>query len=203
MASTSQRPEESAFQILVSKYHANPLWFDQNLPEIGEIMRQAGYSSQRSQSPFGLTDRERRYHSEALFQIGHVDKLSVTDSIKALEHCAALIRNDSLPYEIGHETRVLLFRSAFGKSPESFKANATIPIGDQRGGEPTYRVPLVRGVVMNLNLNMSLVSVTVTPSKVKEREKLMSIVGIGRDSATDVAARHDDYLAEQSPHAAP
>ena len=28
----------------------------------------------------------------------------------------------------------------------------------------------------------------------------MSIVGIGHDSKTDVAARHDDYLAEISPH---
>ena len=29
---------------------------------------------------------------------------------------------------------------------------------------------------------------------------MMGIIGIGRDSRTDVAARHDDYLSEQTPH---
>lgn len=50
---------------------------------------------------------------------------------------------------------------------------------------------------------MKLISVTISPQRYRERKKLMAFVGIGKDTATDVAMRHDDYLAEIDPHGAP
>ena len=70
---------------------------------------------------------------------------------------------------------------------------ATLAVEGRNGNAP-------RGVILNLDGDMRLVSATVIPHKIRERDRLMSIVGIGHDSKTDVAARHDDYLAEISPH---
>ena len=201
MARTSDSPEKVAFQLLISKYQADPSWFDQHLPEIGKIVRQAALPSRPSRSPFGLTSRERAYHIEALLGTKPMDKPSPQDAIEALEHCASLIEDDSLPDCMDHESLVSLFRAAFGKSPGSFRKNTTIFTEGICDVEPAYHISLVRGVVLNLDLEMRLVSVTITPRKFRERKKLMSIVGIGHDPNPDVSIGHDDYLAEQSPHA--
>ena len=202
MARTSETPEKVVFSILASKYQSSPDWFEQNLPEISEIMLRIVQSPQLSPTPFGLTEREREFHRKALCRIERIDKLNSEHAIEGLGHCAALIRDDSLPDDIAYETLVRLFKGAFGKSPGSYKTNTTIPVDSGSNGEPTYHISLVRGVVMNLDLSMRLVSITVTPRKVRERRKLMRIVGIGRDPASDVSAKHDEYLAEQTPHAA-
>ena len=201
MARKSETPERVTFSILASKYQSAPEWFEQNLPEISDIMRRVIRSPQSSPTPFGLTEREREFHREAFCHIWHMDKLTSEHATKGLEHCAALIRDDSLPEDVGFDTLVSIFKSAFGKSPGSYKVNTAIPVDGESNGKPTYHIPLVRGVVLNLDVGMRLVSVTVTPRKVRERRKLLSIVGIGRDSAFDVSAKHDEYLAEQSPHA--
>lgn len=101
---------------------------------------------------------------------------------------------------VDHQLVVSLFKAAFGKAPGSIKKNMSIPIEGCGTGEPIYRSSLVRGVVADLDLGMRLISITVTPCKVREGNKMMGIVGIGHDSRTDVAARHDDYLTEQAPH---
>ena len=202
MARTSETPEKVTFSILASKYQSDPEWFDRNLPEISDIMRRVVRSPQSSPTPFGLTERERGFHREALCRIERMDKLSPKHAVKGLEHCAALIRDDSLPEDVGYESLVRMFKGAFGKSPGSYKANTVIPVDGGSNGEPTNHISLTRGVVLNLDLGMRLVSVTVTPWKDRERRKLMGIVGIGRDPASDVSVKHDEYLAEQSPHAA-
>ena len=201
MARASETPERAVFSIVSSKYQSAPEWFDQNLPEVSEIMRRIVRSPQSSPNPFGLTNSERKFHREALCRVKRMDKLSSEHAIEGLEHCAALIRDDSLPDDIGYVSLVRMFKGAFGKSPGSYKANTVIPVSGAINGDTPYNISLVRGVVMNLDLTMRLVSVTATPRKVRERRKLMGIVGIGRDSASDVSAKHDEYLAEQSPHA--
>lgn len=119
------------------------------------------------------------------------------DAIATLERCAALILDDSLPFEFNHDVLSRLFEVAFGASHKSFEADTVIPVNPASGGgEAVYAVSLIRGVVLNLDGEMRLMSVSVIPRKVREREKLMSVVGIARDPMRDVAARHDDYLAE-------
>ena len=125
------------------------------------------------------------------------------DAIKELERCAARILDDPLSLEYTHEALTRLFEDAFGESPRSFKADTVIPVNADADGESAYAVSLIRGVILNLDGDMRLASVSVIPHKIRERDRLMSIVGIGHDPMRDVAARHDDYLAEQSPHASP
>ena len=205
MARVSRKTESAVFRHMLSRYEVDPDWVKRNLPEIGEILSQAVSPHQTTRSPFVLTERERAFHIESLPSVEDLDALhQPEEAIKALERIAALILDDSLPFTFNHQALVRLFKAAFDKSPGSFKVNTVIPISQKDSGDDSaHHASLVRGVVLNLDTGMNLLSVTITPRKVRERKKLMSIVGIGHDPMRDVAARHDDYLAEQSPHASP
>lgn len=120
---------------------------------------------------------------------------------KGLEHCAFLIRDDSLPAESDYESLCALFKAAFGKRPASFKKSEMINVTDGRmADDVVHRFALVRGVSLELDREMRLISVSVSPRKVRQRRKLLSFVGAGQDAAPDVARRHDDYLARINPH---
>ena len=200
MPNIEYSPEKAVFGLLVTKYQIDPEWFNEHMPDVGEIVGRAVSPPRPAKPRLELSDEARAFHRESLARIRANDELEPTDAISALEHCAVLILDDWLRNGIIHETRVSLFQSAFGKIPEAFKEDTTICMDSERDTETAHQASLVRGVALNLNSNLRLVSVTVTPHKVRERERLMSIVGIGRDSKSDVAARHDDYLAEISPH---
>ena len=200
MSNKGISPEKAVFGLLVTKYQVDPSWFDEHMPDVGEIIGRAVSPPQPAKPRLKLSDKERMFHSEALARIRANNEQGQTDAIMALKHCAVLTLDDWLRNGIDHETRVSLFESAFGKPPEAFKEDTTIYLNDERDTETAYQASLVRGVVLNLDADLRLVSVAVTPHKVRERERLMSIVGIGRDSKSDVAARHDEYLAEISPH---
>ena len=103
---------------------------------------------------------------------------------------------------MNHERLIHIFKAAAGKAPGSFRVNTTIPVRANHPEATVHRVSLVRGVALNLDTQMKLVSMEVTPKKVREHKEIMRIAGIGRDLASDVSVRHDDYLAEQSPHGA-
>ena len=124
------------------------------------------------------------------------------EAVKVLERYAELIFNDSLPHDVNHERLVHIFKAAAGKAPGSFRVNTTIPVRTNHPEAAVHKVSLVRGVELNLDTQMKLIFMEVTPKKVREHKGIMSIAGIGRDLASDVSVRHDDYLAEQSPHGA-
>lgn len=193
-------PEKAAFEILVSRYRTDPKLFEQHFPDISPIVRQVVEPKRISRQPFSLTERERAHRVKELTAI--VDKLepSPQDAIRALEHCAVLIQDDFMTPHVSHKLVVSLFKSAFGKSPGSIRENTTIEIDVKGKTEPIYKSSLVRGVVAHLNLDMRVVSVEITPHRVREGNKMMGIVGIGKDCSSDVAIRHDDYMAEQAPH---
>ena len=126
------------------------------------------------------------------------------DAVKGLEHCAFLIRDDSLPAEADYETLCALFKAAFGKRPASFKKSAALKVAAGRTADDVvHKFSLVRGVSLEIDREMRLISVSVSPRKVKQRRKLLSFVGAAQDAESDVAQRHDEYLAMISPHAAP
>ena len=200
MTHTTESDQEMTFQLLISKYQANPKWFEKHLPDVSQIIQNAVSPSRHHRVPFVLTEREREFHINALPDSEAISKLSYEDAIEALEHSAYLIRDDSLPGYMRFEAFASLFKTASGKSPGSFRKNTTIHIDEAHGSEPAHHISIIRGVVLNLDTEMRLVSITVTPRKFRERKKMMSIVGIGHDPKSDVARRHDDYLTEQSPH---
>ena len=125
-------------------------------------------------------------------------------AVKGLEHCAFLIRDDSLPSEADYEFMCALFKAAFGKRPASFKKSQEIKVtADRTADDVVHKFSLVRGVSFELDREMRLISVSVSPHKVMRRRKLLSFVGAAQDAESDVAQRHDEYLARISPHAAP
>ena len=149
---------------------------------------------------FRLSDRERANHVEALSCLLERRDLTSKDAVKALESCAILVQDDFMTPNVDHQSVVSLFKAAFGKTPSAIREDTSIPIEGHGTGEPVYHSSLVRGVVAELDPGMRLVSITVTPRKVREGNEMMGIVGIGQDSRTDVAAHHDDYLADQAAH---
>ena len=192
--------------LLLIKYRSDPNRFRDFLPEVAQELDVIAPETRGSRSPFGLTERERAARHEALQEVlERLDEASVAgeEALRGLEHCAALIQDDNLPPEVGHDTLVRLLRAAIGKSPGSIKAVTTFPIQDGQEGKIANRTSLVRGVTLNLAWDMRLVSVTITPGKVQERRKALRFVGIGRDADAEVAREHDKYLALRDPHAAP
>ena len=137
-----------------------------------------------------------------------IDDGTVTadEAVKGLQHCAALIKDDNLPYgwdenlshEMGYEVKKGLLRAALGKSPGSYRSKTTVPVSGD-GGPILESVSVIMGVFLNLDRNRRLVSVSIDPGKYRARRKAMAFVGASRDNP-DVASRHDDYLAMQDPH---
>ena len=149
---------------------------------------------------FRLSDREKAHHVEALSCVLERPALTSRDAVNALESCAILVQDDFMTPHVDHQSIVSLFKVAFRKVPDAIRESTSFPTEGRGTGEPVYHPSLVRGVVAGLDPEMRLVSITVTPHKVREGNEMMGIVGIGQDSRTDVADRHDDYLAEQPPH---
>ena len=202
--------EKRLIDLLQAKYREDPKGFRKYLPGAAELLPEQPPTRSRTRTTFGLTERERSYHRAGLSEVlGKLDDSTITanEAVKGLQHCAALIKDDNLPYgwdeslshEMGYEVKKALLRAALGKSPGSYTSKTTVPFtGD--GGPVLESVSVIMGVLLNLDRNRRLVSVSIDPGKYRARRKAMAIVGIGSDPNPDVALRHDDYLAMQDPH---
>ncbi len=191
--------------LLLVKYRDDPAAFRAYLPDVARMLDAMAPPRLSSPSSFGLTEREREYHERGLREV--VSRLAqgtinAQEAVRGLEHCANLVKDASLPSEVASDTMVRLLRAALGRSPGSVKRITTFEVQADQQENIVNRVSVFRGALLNLTWDMRLVSVTVNPQKVRERRKLLSFVGSGKDTATDVAEHHDKYLAEQSPHGA-
>lgn len=203
---SSKSKNNELVELLQLKYISNPKKFRSFMPDVAQLLDRMNPPRKFAKSSFGLTDREKDFHKgrlDAILQLVDEGTASEEQAIKGMEHCAALIHDDSLPKDVKYEKLVKLIKSAVGKSPGSFKKVTTINVaGAGVSSEIANKVSLVRGVYLELDREMRLVSISVLPSKVRERRKLMGIVGIGQDreGKCDVSVRHDEYLAEIDPH---
>lgn len=194
------------FDLLQARRRKDPKAFRKFLPGAEELLPPLERRP-RTRSPFGLTERERAFHEDGLateLSKLHQGVISRSDTVKALSHAAQLIRDDNLPLEANHEIMKNLTAVAIGKSPSSVKAKTTFPLVEDSESTVLESVPAIRGVHLNLGKGYKLVSISVIPAKVREFQAMTKVVGIGADldAATDVSARHDDYLAMQDPHGA-
>ena len=205
--------EERVIDLLQAKRRKDPEGFREYLPDVAALLPEPPPRVSRARPAFGLTERELSYHRAGL--LGVLTKLddgaiTAEDAVKGLEHCATLIRDD-LPYsgeladgydplghEMGHEVLLALVRAALGKSPGSYKSKTTVHLG--KDSAVLEQVSVIMGVLLDLDRNGRLVSVSIDPGKYRKRRKLMKFVGASMDPETDVAARHDYYLAMQDPH---
>ena len=188
--------------ILRLKYSEDPDSFRRFLPGAAELLPEPLPSKGSSRSPYGLTEHERSYHKAGLagaLSKVEVNEITVEDAIKGLQHCADLIKDDVFTDAVSYEPAKALLRAALGKSPGSYKSKTTVSVCED-GGSPVEQISVIKGVYLDLDTNGQLVSVSINPREVRERKKLMGIIGIGKDTQADVALRHDDYLAMQDPH---
>ena len=188
-------------EILHSKYSRDPKGFRKFLPGAAELLPERPPPRSRPKSPFGLTERERAYHRKGLEEVSRKlndGAISAEEAAKGLQHCADLIKDDAFTEEVNYELLKALVKAATGKSPASYKVKTTVPLGE--GGPVVEQISVIVGVHLDLEVNGRLVSVSINPKEVRKRREMMKIIGIGRDDQTDVALRHDDYLAMQDPH---
>ena len=197
-------------KLLQAKYREDPNGFRAFLPGAVELLPEQPPERRPTSSPFGLTERELSYHREVLSEVlRKLDEgtLESTEATKGLQHCAALIKDDNLPYgwveslshEMGYEVLKSLLKTALGKSPGSYRSKTTVPVGE--GSGPLFEsVSVIMGVLLDLDRSGRLVSLSIHPGTYRKRRKAMTIIGIGSDPKPDVAHRHDDYLAMQDPH---
>ena len=188
-------------RLLRLKYKSAPKRFRAYLPEVAQILDTDIPPARQKRSPFVLTERERVYHLDSLANIfarleSEGDGLSVEEAVTGLEHYAILHEDDNLPNYLRHDDRVKLLKAAVGKSPGSFKRNETIMMAEGKSPEDVVnKLSFVRGVYLELDREFRLVSISVVPRKVRERKKMMALVGmIEDDTVTDMSTRYEDYL---------
>jgi len=199
----NQSDEHKLVQLLLDLHHDDPVRLRRNLPEIARELDRIFSPSQQQRSgrnPFGLTDRERTFYKDSLEPLLRKSKshiLSKEEAVKGLEHAAALLIDNYSPGYPPRQDLLRLVRKASGIVPrKTGKQEEKI----LRDGTPTRTVPVVMGVDLHLTEDLKLISVTLDPQRWRRRAKALSFVGIGRDQASDVAERHDDYLADAIQH---
>lgn len=185
---------EPIWEALLNKYYADPGGFRDYLPEVARELERLS-PSQREESRSVLTDMERERYTKAVIQLVKEKELSAANAIQALEYCATLVRDESLPFEITRDDLLGLIRKAAGIPVSKVERATTIPVCEAKA---VREIALLRGVRLHLTWDDRLVAISIFPAKAKERSKALKFVGITKDSASDVALRHDVYLAEGS-----
>ena len=192
---------EMLAQRVLNVYQADPNRLRKSLPEVSDlldVLLSPAPNPRGNSSPFGLTQRERDFHKKALEGIFRRFKsITVAEAVQGLEHGAHLLVDDFTPdYHSRRELRqglVKLVRKATGIRPRQTGKPVEEVI---REGEASRIVPVVRGLDLHLTWEFKLIKVTMDPNEWRLRCKALSIVGIGKDTATDVAENHDDYLVD-------
>lgn len=185
--------QDTILQLLIDKYRKDPQWFRSYLPEVAQKLEQVLPAEKKLDRASELTELERRRLSEALLQLLGRKKLTVEEATKALEYCASLIQDKSLPLEIGRKTILDLVAQATGGPVTKVTKNTRISV---RGGEKVKEVAILMGVHLELTWDGRLVAISIFPTRFKERSKALKLVGIGKDSVADVSEHHDAYFAK-------
>jgi len=184
---------DSILQNLINKYQADLERFRSYLPEIAQELEKILTSQTKKSHTSALTELERERLCKALLQLLDGRSLSSGEAVQALEYCATLVQDESLPQEVDRKTLLRLLHQAAGISFSKVKKTTKIPV---REGEAIKEVALLRGVYLQLTWNDRLVAISIFPSKLKERTRALKFVGIAKDTASDVSQRHDVFLAE-------
>ena len=208
------KPRDRLIELLNAKYREDPNRFRAYLPGVTAFLPKLPPEPQRKPR-VPLTEEQVSHHREALAKVlSRLDQgvLTPDEAAKGLRHCAALTKDNSLyytgesdytdaiqPFKMGHEVKKGLLKVVLGKSPGSYKSKTTVPV-DQGCGPVAESLSVITGVYLDLDAQGRLVSISINPWTYRKRRKAMSIIGIGSDTKSDVAERHDDYLAAQDPH---
>ncbi len=191
--------------LLKDKYKADPEGFRHYLPEVAKALEGIAHAPRLQRNPFGLTEEERGIRQREIDGVIDLLKqctISKEEAVRAIENSAVLIEDNSLPGVVDSKVLVSLMRVIIGKSPTALKAVSEIQISDRLSKEIARQQSIFRGIILNLSWDMKLISIKINPNQIRERNKALRFVGIGRD-LPDVSQRHDKYLAEEASIATP
>lgn len=186
--------QEFILRSLLNKYQADSEGFRSYLPEVAQKVQQLLPFRRRSSPRSALTEQERERLQKALAQLLDKKRLPLEKAIEALESCATLIQDGSLPAEVNRRALLSLLQQVIGIPLSNIGKTTQIPVQD---GEVVKEMALLHGVHLHLTWNDRLVAISVSPTKLKERSKALKFVGIAKDAASDVAQCHDAYLVKR------
>jgi hypothetical protein len=122
------------------------------------------------------------------------EKPSRDQAVEMLQLCGVLAASGSHPRDVDYELIAKLLEAVW-QPPVDWEAPSEIHT-EIKNQEPVETIRLARGLDIFLDESKGLVAMALRPRKFMEGLRLMRIVGIGHDTATDVAERHDDYLVD-------
>ena len=193
--------KDKIVNILQHKRLKEPQAFREYLPEVDYLLACHFKPSAEMSKTSTVPDRPLKDYESAWLDVVH--KLeewtkTKTAAVDALERCANLLFHDRRTYLADRETVQGLFCKVTGKPPESYDYDTTVPMRD--GGPVKHHLSVIRGVYFQLDSECRLVSIAIEPIKVAEGRSMLDMIKPRPDIATDVSARHDDYLGTQDPH---
>ena len=169
---------DHVLQILVNKYRIDPEGFRSYLPEITQQIEMVVSFPIKRSHVSTLTELERERLCRALLQIPKDKKASKHEAIQALEYCATLIQDESLPDEIDRRVVLGLIQNAVGTPVSKIKKTTKITVDH---GEATKTLAILRGIYLHLTWNDQLVAISISPWKSKGRSEAMKFVGIAKE----------------------
>lgn len=192
--------KQALLQAVIGRYEKSPESVGKYLPEVAAILASMGHVRKKIEYRGFLqltpVEKEKREQSlrGALEKFHKVKELSKEEAIQALEDAAALVEAFPFePLELSDKDVSKLVKIATGLSVTTKGKRQTSVLKE---GEPSREVYLLRGVKLNLSWDKKIMSVEIDPKQMAIAARALSIIGIGRDTATDVAARHDEYFVE-------
>lgn len=178
MKKQGNRPSDIILQILINKFRVNPEVFQSYLPEIIPEIEKIVSSTKKRGNASELTEIERDRLYTSLLCIPRGGLLPRNEAVAALEYCATLIQDESLPDEIDRKVILNFISGAITTSLSNIDKISNIPISD---GEETKILAVLRGVYLHLTWRDKLVAISISPTKMKERPYAMRFIGIGED----------------------
>lgn len=162
-------------KMLLDKYQMDRDGFRAYLPEVARQLESHMTSEVQIGHRSAVVQSERENLCNSLSKLLSSKMISKDEAIEALEYCATLIQDGSLPHEIDRRTLLRLIEKAVGTPVSKLTRTTRIQFGD---GEARKEVAILRDVHFDLTWNDRLVRISVFPDKAKGRSKAMKLIGI-------------------------
>lgn len=185
--------KDIVWKILINKYRADPDGFRFYLPEATQEIEKMLTSPIKRTHISTLTELERARLCKSLLNIPKDKKIPQAEAIQALEYCATLVQDESLPDEIDRKAVLHFIHNAIGSPVSKIERVTRITLND---GQETRKLAILRGIYLHLTWNDRLVAVSISPSKHKERSEAMRFVGIASDSDPNTSVKYGLHATE-------
>jgi len=171
----SKDERDSILQILMNKYQVDRDSFRSYLPGIAHQFEKHVTSDKQTGHRSVVAQLEREKLCNSLLTFLGNKNLTKDEAIEALEYCATLIQDGSLPYEIDRRSLLGLIQKVVGTPVSKVTRTTKTQVGD---GEARKEVAVLRDVHFDLTWNDRLVTVSIFPEKAKERTQALKLFAL-------------------------